>query len=92
VFEQPEVVPVTVKVAVVLGEFVIDEVDSLVLHKYAAVVPLAVNVTELPAQIIASLLAAPDASITVILTVGIALTVIVILAVLEHPDAVPVTV
>ena len=62
----------------------------LVLHKYEAVVPLAVNVTEPPAQMIASLLPAPDASISVIVTEGVALTVpvTVVVAVVDEDVAV----
>ena len=37
-------------------------------------------------------MADPDTSVSVMLIEGIAFTVIVILAVLEHPDVVPVTV
>ena len=81
---QPAVVPVTVYVVVIIGEAVavFTPVDvAPALHVYV-VAPPAVSVGVAPAQIVGEF----------IVTVGIALTVTVAIAVLLHPADVPVTV
>jgi hypothetical protein len=81
VFEQPEVVPVTVYVVVEVGETVNGFAVEPVFQEYV-VPPAAVNVALCPLQIVGEL--------TVI--VGREFTVTVATAVFEHPEVVPVTV
>ena len=83
VLEQPLEVPVTVYVAVAPGVNAVPLVTPPVQLYEEAPVPL--NVTAVPAQTV-------DDGETVAPTVGIVLTVIVCVAVLEQPLVVPVTV
>lgn len=81
VLEQPDVEPVTVYDVVTLGETIKVLFVLPVFHAYK-VAPEAVSVVDCPVHIVAEFT----------VTVGFGLTLTVAIAVLEHPDVVPVTV